>query len=125
MKKAIVHGFFAAAAIVLFFSVQGCGEPCTSDPAPVSAIGSCSGAVPAGGEVTIQVRVCPTSCATTICGSEFVNGQIEIFPSFQECSSCEAGCSVQPASCSFTAPSTPGPYRIAYPTASGRESMER
>jgi hypothetical protein len=113
----------AAAAFSLVMAGCGTNKCPTENPkisGGASGVPVCTGAaaVQAGATVTVSLRTCPTCNQTTdVCtvlpaGSD---GIIQLDPLVQACtssSSCPPSCNLQPTTCTFTAPSTPGSYQI-------------
>jgi hypothetical protein len=103
----------SAAALAL----AGCGaDTCTSKPAQVAQIASCS--VAPGATVSVPVQLCgQCTDSSPTCQAEFLSGEFQFAPAFQECQE-QRGCPVQPGcanlsvTCTITAPSTPGSYSV-------------
>ena len=87
MKRLVA--FLPAALLTL----AGCGDTCTSKSADVQELPStCT--LPASASTSIEVRLCPKCTDSgTGCQAEFVNGQFELDPTFQECQA-DAGCDI-------------------------------
>lgn len=111
---------FVALALSLALTSSGCGSPtsCPKETPGINAVQSCT--VEPGALVTVQVRTCATcnqtapSCSVDL--SQLGSGQIFLDPQAEVCepvTSCETpSCGFAPVDCSFSAPSTPGPYTL-------------
>jgi hypothetical protein len=101
----------------------GCGEKCATKAPDVQAMATGCTAV-AGQPITYPVRVCPACNLTSVtCTDVQISGnQIFLNPTAEECadpSSCSTSCALQPASCTFTVP-TSGTYTVTvYDPATG------
>jgi hypothetical protein len=111
MKRLLAYALLPTALAAL----AGCGgTACTSSPAPLSQSGNSNCTLAAGSTATVSVGLCG-KCSDTSpsCQAEFVNGQLEVAPTVEQCQE-SAGCGVtsgcavsQPrATCTVTIPAT-------------------
>ncbi len=102
------------AAVLL---LSGCGDACTSQPAPLKNTQGASCSLAPGVTANIQVELCgKCSDSGASCQAEFTSNRLEVAPTVQQCqasSGCaEEGCSISVpmATCQVTLPAslTPG-----------------
>jgi hypothetical protein len=104
----------APAALVV---LAGCGaDTCTSKAAQVQQIAPCS--VAPGSTVAVPVQLCgQCTDSAPSCQAEFLNGEFQFAPAFQECQeqrgcAIQPGCANSPVTCTITAPTAPGSYPV-------------
>ncbi len=101
-----------ALAAALGLAAAGCGkESCPTESPQVTTVGNCSAT--SGQSVSFPVRLCPTCNQTlTSCDADLSavgSGTIFLNPVVEACSnanSCPPSCAPNPATCTFTAPTT-------------------
>jgi hypothetical protein len=100
MKRLLAFALLPAALA----AVAGCGgTACTSSPAPLSQSNNTNCTLAAGSTATVSVGLCgKCTDSAPSCQAEFVNGQLEVAPTVQQCQE-SAGCGVV-AGCATTQP---------------------
>ncbi len=111
----------ATLAAALAVLAAGCGnDKCPTESPEVNTLGDCTAL--ANQTVDYPLRLCPTcnqtpsSCEADLSGVGAGSGTIFLNPTVEACtssSSCGAGCSLNPTTCTFRAPSTPGTYVVS------------
>ena len=100
MKRLLAFALLPAALALL----AGCGgTACTSTPAPLPQSSNANCTLAAGSTATVTVALCgKCTDSSPSCQAEFVNNQLEIAPTVQQCQE-SAGCGVA-AGCAVTQP---------------------
>jgi len=119
LPKSLSMNRFLALVPVAVLLLAGCGgDTCSSSAAEAELLPSSCTLAP-NTTATIQVQLCAKcSDSSPACTGEFVNDQIELDPTFQQCQAnagcAETGCAISNSlvTCSVTTPASEGPVTV-------------